>query len=114
ASRWLVTRRPLRVRKSRNFSRAAGKLTGKQFGAVRRLSIRSSAGNHPLVGSGLPCGGHPAVIRAMIVGVHPLAGFDKLLHYRVPENLRATLGVGSLVRVPVRRTLQLGIVGEIG
>lgn len=50
----------------------------------------------------------------MIVGVHPLAGFDKLLHYRVPENLRATLGVGSLVRVPVRRTLQLGIVGEIG
>ena len=50
----------------------------------------------------------------MIVGVHPLAGFDKLLHYRVPENLCATIGVGSLVRVPVRRTLQLGIVGEIG
>lgn len=50
----------------------------------------------------------------MIVGVHPLAGFDKLLHYRVPEHLRPTLGVGSLVRVPVRRNLQLGIVGEIG
>jgi len=32
----------------------------------------------------------------------------------VPENLCATIGVGSLVRVPVRRTLQLGIVGEIG
>ena len=50
----------------------------------------------------------------MIVGVHPLAGFDKLLHYRVPEGLRATAGVGALVRIPIRATLQLGIVGEIG
>jgi len=50
----------------------------------------------------------------MIVGVHPLAGFDKLLHYRVPENLRATIAVGSLVRVPVLNALKLGIVGEIG
>jgi primosomal protein N' (replication factor Y) len=51
---------------------------------------------------------------AMIVGVHPLAGFDKLLHYRVPENLRALVAVGSLVRVPVLRAFKLGIVGEIG
>ena len=50
----------------------------------------------------------------VIVGVYPLAGFDKLLHYRVPEELRAQVGVGGLVRVPVRATLQLGIVGEIG
>ena len=50
----------------------------------------------------------------MIVGVHPLAGFDKLLHYRVPENLRATIAVGSLVRVPVLNALKLGMVGEIG
>ena len=50
----------------------------------------------------------------MIVGVHPLAGFDKLLHYRVPESLRATAGVGALVRVPVRAQLHLGIVGSIG
>ncbi|MEY3775949.1 MAG: hypothetical protein RLZZ129_2729, partial [Verrucomicrobiota bacterium] len=50
----------------------------------------------------------------MIVGVHPLAGFDKLLHYRVPANLAATVAVGSLVRIPVLRTLRLGIVGEIG
>ena len=50
----------------------------------------------------------------MIVGVHPLAGFDKLLHYRVPETLRATVAIGTLVRVPVLRTLRLGIVGEIG
>jgi len=50
----------------------------------------------------------------MIVGVHPLAGFDKLLHYRVPEPLRSSVVVGSLVRVPVVNALKLGIVGEIG
>jgi primosomal protein N' (replication factor Y) len=50
----------------------------------------------------------------MIVGVHPLAGFDKVLHYRVPASLEGTAGVGALVRVPVRRTLQLGIVGSVG
>ncbi len=49
----------------------------------------------------------------MIVGVHPLAGFDKLLHYRVPESLRDAVAVGSLVRVPVLRALRLGVVGEI-
>jgi primosomal protein N' (replication factor Y) len=48
------------------------------------------------------------------VGVHPLAGFDKLLHYRVPEPLVAAIRVGSLVRVPVLRTLHLGLVAEIG
>ncbi len=53
---------------------------------------------------------HPA----MIVGVHPLAGFDKLLHYRVPESLRAGAGVGALVRVPLLNTIRLGIIGEIG
>ncbi|MBM3853793.1 MAG: primosomal protein N', partial [Verrucomicrobia bacterium] len=46
----------------------------------------------------------------MIVGVHPLAGFDKLLHYRVPETVQARVGVGSLVRVPIRRTMALGVV----
>ena len=50
----------------------------------------------------------------MIVGIHPLAGFDKMLHYRVPEHLRPAVGVGSLVRMPVLNTLRLGIVGEIG
>jgi primosomal protein N' (replication factor Y) (superfamily II helicase) len=58
--------------------------------------------------------GRAGVMRAMIVGVHPLAGFDKLLHYRVPESLRAAVMVGSLVRIPVLRTLRLGIVGEVG
>jgi len=37
----------------------------------------------------------------MIVAVQPLAGFDKLLHYKVPEALRAAVRVGTLVRVPV-------------
>src|SRR5262245_43501611 len=50
----------------------------------------------------------------MIVGVHPLAGFDKVLHYRVPEHLRASVAIGSLVRVPILRALKLGIVGELG
>ena len=50
----------------------------------------------------------------MIVGVHPLAGFDKVLHYRVPETMRDSVAVGSLVRVPVLNALRLGIVGELG
>jgi primosomal protein N' (replication factor Y) (superfamily II helicase) len=50
----------------------------------------------------------------MIVGVHPLAGFDKVLHYRVPESLRASVAVGSLVRMPVMHAMKLGLVGEIG
>jgi len=50
----------------------------------------------------------------MIVGVHPLAGFDKLLHYRVPPALQAAVAVGSLVRVPILRRHRLGIVGVIG
>jgi primosomal protein N' (replication factor Y) len=51
---------------------------------------------------------------AMIVGVHPLAGFDKLLHYRVPEHLRADMKVGSLVRIPIVNRMHLGLVGEFG
>jgi len=50
----------------------------------------------------------------MIVGVYPLAGFDKLLHYRVPEAWRETAVLGALVRVPLHASLRLGIVAEIG
>jgi primosomal protein N' (replication factor Y) len=49
----------------------------------------------------------------MTVGVHPLAGFDKLLHYQVPESLSAQIAVGSLVRIPIFNRLHLGIVAEI-
>jgi len=50
----------------------------------------------------------------MIVGVHPLAGFDKVLHYRVPEPMCASVEVGSLVRIPILSAHRLGVVGSIG
>jgi primosomal protein N' (replication factor Y) len=50
----------------------------------------------------------------MIVGVHPLAGFDKVLHYRVPPALAASVQVGSLVRMPILGGVRLGLVGEVG
>jgi primosomal protein N' (replication factor Y) len=49
----------------------------------------------------------------MIVGVQPLAGFDKLLHYTVPESLRPGIRVGSLVRVPIMNRLHLALVLEV-
>jgi primosomal protein N' (replication factor Y) len=48
----------------------------------------------------------------MIVGVQPLAGFDKLLHYSVPEALRDAVRVGSLVRVPIMNRSHLALVLE--
>jgi len=48
----------------------------------------------------------------MIVGVQPLAGFDKLLHYTVPETLRGGMRVGSLVRVPIMNRSHLALVLE--
>lgn len=49
----------------------------------------------------------------MIVGVQPLAGFDKLLHYQVPPALRDQVGPGTLVRVPLLQRHLLGLVLEI-
>ncbi len=50
----------------------------------------------------------------MYVGIHPLAGFDKLLHYAVPEPLRASTAIGSLVRAPLLNRQCLGVVAEVG
>ncbi len=50
----------------------------------------------------------------MIVGIHPLAGFDKLLHYTVPERLAGEVTIGSLVRAPMGRRFIIGIVGVLG
>src|ERR1019366_742360 len=50
----------------------------------------------------------------MIVAVHPLAGFDKVLHYKVPEAMRPLAAVGALVRVPVGRVMRLGVIGGGG
>jgi len=78
--------------------------------------------------AGLPCAGWgraksfspPAacakVIRSlvnMIVAVHPLAGFDKVLHYRAPETFCAGIAVGSLVRVPVVNRFTLAVVSQL-
>jgi primosomal protein N' (replication factor Y) len=52
-------------------------------------------------------------LRAMIVGVQPLAGFDNLLHYKVPEHLRASIRRGSLVQVPILNRLRPGIVLDV-
>jgi primosomal protein N' (replication factor Y) len=48
----------------------------------------------------------------MIVAVQPLAGFDKLLHYRVPAELRSGLRPGALVRVPILNRSHLALVLE--
>ncbi len=49
----------------------------------------------------------------MIVGVQPLAGFDKLLYYKLPESLRTDVETGSLVRIPVMNRYQLGLILEM-
>ena len=48
----------------------------------------------------------------VIVSVQPLAGFDKLLHYRVPETLRGAVTAGSLVRMPLGHRHAIGLVLE--
>ena len=52
--------------------------------------------------------------RLKIVGVHPLAGFDKLLHYKVPQTMAEQVHLGSLLRIPIGRRFILGIVGVVG
>ena len=42
-----------------------------------------------------------------------MAGFDKVLHYRVPASLRADVRPGSLVRVPIVNRQKLAIVVEV-
>ncbi|MDB6115044.1 MAG: priA [Lacunisphaera sp.] len=49
----------------------------------------------------------------MIVAIQPLAGFDKLLHYQVPETLRTHLQTGSLVRIPIMNRSHLGLVTDV-
>ncbi len=48
-----------------------------------------------------------------IVGVWPLAGFDKVLHYRVPARLVPAMRPGVLVQVPVLRTQRLAVIREV-
>jgi len=46
----------------------------------------------------------------MIVAIQPLAGFEKLLHYRVPESLAVGVRAGSLVRIPIAHRQHIGLV----
>ncbi|MBL4575941.1 MAG: primosomal protein N' [Opitutaceae bacterium] len=48
-----------------------------------------------------------------IVGVWPLAGFDKILHYRVPEHLAGKIPAGALVKVPVGHRFTLAVVYRV-
>ncbi len=77
------------------------------FAAGPALSIELSARLRRAAG--------PATTGSLkIVGVHPLAGFDKLLHYKVPLAVAGQVQVGSLVRIPIGRRFVLGIVGVEG
>lgn len=49
-----------------------------------------------------------------VVEVIALSGFDKALAYAVPPTFKATLKVGSLVRIPLRRRSELGVVLRFG
>lgn len=49
-----------------------------------------------------------------VVEVIALSGFDKALAYAVPPTCKATLKVGSLVRIPLRRRSELGVVLRFG
>ena len=49
-----------------------------------------------------------------IVEVIAMSGFDKALAYAVPSVCQANLEVGSLVRIPLRRRSELGVVTRFG
>ena len=49
-----------------------------------------------------------------IVEIIAMSGFDKALAYAVPSACQADLKVGSLVRIPLRRRSELGVVTRFG
>ena len=49
-----------------------------------------------------------------VVEVIAMSGFDKALAYAVPPACQAELKVGSLVRIPLRRRSELGVVTRFG
>ena len=49
-----------------------------------------------------------------VVEVIALSGFDKALAYAVPPACQATIQLGSLVRIPLRRRSELGVVTRFG
>jgi primosomal protein N' (replication factor Y) (superfamily II helicase) len=57
---------------------------------------------------------HSAKTNTTIVEVVPLSGFDKALAYAVPSACQAGMQVGMLVRMPLRRRSELGVVIRFG
>ena len=49
-----------------------------------------------------------------VVEVIALSGFDKALAYAVPVTCQLELKIGSLVRIPLRRRSELGVVARLG
>jgi primosomal protein N' (replication factor Y) len=49
-----------------------------------------------------------------VVEVIALSGFDKALAYAVPATCQLELKIGSLVRIPLRRRSELGVVTRLG
>ena len=49
-----------------------------------------------------------------IVEVIALSGFDRALAYAVPPTCHERIKVGSLVRIPLRRRSELGVVLRFG
>jgi primosomal protein N' (replication factor Y) len=49
----------------------------------------------------------------LVVGVWPLAGFDRILHYRLPAHLAGAVEVGILVRIPILNRLSIGVICEV-
>ncbi|MEM8868050.1 MAG: primosomal protein N' [Verrucomicrobiota bacterium] len=56
----------------------------------------------------------PPSVAPSIVEVVAFSGFDKALAYAVPPTCQAQVQIGSLVRVPLRRRSELGVVTQIG
>lgn len=59
---------------------------------------------------GLPVGGWAGIVVRMFVRVLPDQAAGRMLDYRVPELMKASVGIGSRVRVPVRTRLLTGTV----
>ncbi len=53
-------------------------------------------------------------VNTSVVEVIALSGFDKALAYAVPPTCKDSLQVGSLVRIPLRRRSELGVVTRFG
>lgn len=49
----------------------------------------------------------------MYIKVKLLSGFEKKFFYSVPQDLHDSVEVGSLVSVPVKKSIQLAVVDEI-